>query len=76
MARWHKLRSVGGFWNRLLKRRSEEAARREAEEEKMSPSERRFFDEGFEDRQADEFVQEHLGGANPDRLIDGDEPPR
>lgn len=52
------------------------AATREAEEEQMSPAERRFVDESVEDHQADEFVGEHLGGTRPERLLDDDEPPR
>jgi len=42
----------------------------------MSPSERSFFAEGVEDRQADEFVEEHLGGIDPNRLLGDDEPRR
>ena len=42
----------------------------------MSPAERRFIDEGVEGNQADEFVAEHLGGIDPNRLVEDDEPPR
>lgn len=42
----------------------------------MSPAERRFVDERIEDHQADEFVAEHLGGTDPARLVEDDEPPR
>jgi len=42
----------------------------------MSPSERRFFDEGVEGRRADEFVREHFGGVDPARLLEDDEPRR
>jgi len=71
-----RLTFVRGFWQRLIGRRSQAAARREAEEENMSPGERRSFDEGFEGRQADEFVEEHLGGVDPTRLLEDDEPRR
>jgi hypothetical protein len=67
---------VPGFWDRLLGRRRDAAVEREAEEEQMSPDERRFVDESVEDRQADEFVGEHLGGVDPARLLEEDEPPR
>ena len=36
----------------------------------MSPSERRFVHENVEGHQADEFVEEHLGGIEPGRLLD------
>ena len=41
----------------------------------MTPEERRSADESFEDRQADRFVAEHLGGIDPERLIGEDKPP-
>jgi hypothetical protein len=65
-----------GFWDRLIGRRRDAAARREAEEEQMSPAERRFVNESVEDHQADEFVEEHLGGIDPNRLLEEDQPPR
>jgi hypothetical protein len=43
---------------------------REVEESQMSPSERRFVDESVEDHQADEGAAEHLGGIDPNRLLD------
>ena len=64
------------LWNRLIRRESDAATKREAELEKMSPAERRFEKESVEDHQADSFVSEHLGGINPDRLLDDDEPHR
>jgi len=67
---------VPGFWDRLFGRRRDAAVRREAEEEQMSPAERRFVEESVDDRQADEFVGEHLGGVDPNRLLDDDAPPR
>ena len=59
------------FWNRIMRRSPTTV--RETERERMSSAERRFSAESVEDHQADEFVAEHLGGAEPDRL--GDEPP-
>ena len=38
----------------------------------QSRAERRFAQESYEDRQADEFVGEHLGGVEPDKLRDDD----
>ena len=64
------------LWDRLMRRERAEAVERETEREQMSPEERHFFSEGFEDRQADEFVDEHLGGVDPTRLLGDDEPPR
>ena len=46
------------------------AAKERADEElHMSPSERRFAEESIEGHQADEFVQGHLGGEDPERLL-------
>jgi hypothetical protein len=57
--------------------RSRDAAlKREGEEEKMTRAEREFVEEGVKDHQADEFVAEHLGGIDPNRLLGDDEPPR
>jgi hypothetical protein len=57
-------------------RRDDAAIERRAEEAGMSKSERRFTHESIEGHQADEFVEEHLGGSNPERLVDEVEPPR
>jgi hypothetical protein len=65
-----------GLWQRLMRRGDEAAVAREAERERMSPAERRFAEESFEDHQADAFVEQQLGGVEPNRLLDGDEPPR
>lgn len=59
-----------------MRRESDAAIKRETEREQMSPDEQRFEEESVEDIQADAFVGEHLGGINPDRLLDDDEPPR
>jgi hypothetical protein len=42
----------------------------------MSRAERRFVDESVEDRQAEGFVEEHLGGIDPKRLQAEGEAPR
>jgi hypothetical protein len=54
----------------LLRRRQTERATEHAEEAGMSPAERRFTRESVEDHQAEEFVKEHLGGVDPERLIE------
>jgi hypothetical protein len=54
----------------LTKRRDAAAEELAAEERNMSPEEREFFDESFEDRQADEESIAHLGGVDPKRLVD------
>ena len=64
-----------GFWSRLLGRRRAAAIRRETEERQMSEDERRFVEQRFDDYQADEFVEEHLGGIDPKRLLGDDKPP-
>ena len=60
------------LWDRLMRRERAEAIEREAEWEHMSPKEQRFFREGFEDRQSGEFTAEHLGGVDPERLVEDD----
>jgi hypothetical protein len=65
-----------GFWDRLMGRRRDAATRREAEKEQMSKGERRVVERSVDDLQADEFVEEHLGGIDPSRLLGDDEPPR
>jgi hypothetical protein len=57
-----------------MRRETGATVEREAEREKMSPAERRFEEESVDDIQADAFVSEHLGGTNPERLIEDDEP--
>ena len=59
---------MSDFWERLFRRLHPGAIRREAEEEQMSPAERRLVSEPIEDLEADRFVQEHLGGVDPERL--------
>ncbi|MBV8395436.1 MAG: hypothetical protein JO064_04170 [Actinobacteria bacterium] len=50
------------------------ALRRDVELQQMSPSERRFATESLEDRQADIFVEQELGGIDPNRLLEDDHP--
>jgi hypothetical protein len=57
-----------------MRRETDAAVEREVEREHMSPAERRFEEESVDDIQADAFVSEHLGGTNPERLIEDDEP--
>jgi hypothetical protein len=64
------------LWNRIMGRGRETAIEREIEREQESPAERRFAAKSYEDYQADESAEEHLGGFNPDRLTEDDEPPR
>ena len=64
------------IWDRLLGRERDRTVARESEREQMSPAERRLSEESIDDFQADEFVSEHLGGSDPDRLSGDDEPPR
>ena len=60
------------FWNRLMGRSQSEAGERELERERGSE----LAGESYEDYQADELAEEHLGGFNPERLVEDDEPPR
>jgi len=64
------------IWDRITGRSHETAVRHEAEREHMSREERRVASESVEDLQADEFVDEHLGAVDPERLLGEDEPPR
>lgn len=59
-----------GILKRWKERRQAGSARRADEEAHMSPEERRFIHESVEDHQADELVQEHLGGESPSHLVD------
>jgi hypothetical protein len=71
---------LADLWHRFVGRRRQAAVEHEAELEHMSPEERQFVEEGVKDHQAEEFVEEHLGGIDAERLLpDGppaeDEPP-
>jgi hypothetical protein len=67
---------LGALWNRLTGRRNADATERKLEPQQMSPAERRFVEESFEDRQTDSAIEERLGGIDPARLLDDEEPPR
>jgi hypothetical protein len=67
---------VRGLWDRLMNRREVPTADRETERAAMSRAERRFIDESVEDSQAEGFVEEHLGGIDPERLLGEPEAPR
>jgi hypothetical protein len=60
------------FWNRLMGRGQSEAAEREVERERGE----KLASESYEDYQADELSEEHLGGFNPETLVEDDHPPR
>ena len=57
-------------------RRNEEAIERSVEMQHMSQEERRSFDTNLENQQADSVIEERLGGIDPRRLLDDEEPPR
>jgi predicted RNA-binding protein Jag len=58
------------FLTRLSDRRRAAADKRAIEEQGMSPKERAFIHERFEDRQADLETEEHFGGQDPKRLLE------
>jgi hypothetical protein len=66
---------VRRLWDRIVGRTRHEAVERETQRERGSASDRRMAEESVEDYQADEFVAEHLGGAEPKPIAE-DEPPR
>jgi hypothetical protein len=57
------------LWARITGRQDEAASKRLAEEQQMSPAERRVIEDGVEARD-DEQAQALLGGTDPDRLIE------
>jgi hypothetical protein len=61
---------VTGFWKRLMGRRDAAVERRAEEAQVESPAERAFAAERVEDVAADEAVEEHLGGVDPEHLVD------
>jgi len=65
-----------GLWDRITRRRRDDAVKREAELEQMSPAERRYAEEGIENIAADEFVGEQLGGRSLEGSGGEDEAPR
>jgi hypothetical protein len=58
------MKSIAQLWARLTNRERIE------DESTYSPEERRFYSEGVEGYQADEFTTGHLGGKEPDWLRD------
>ena len=67
---------MGALWDRITRRGRDDAVKREAELEQMSPSERRYAEEGVENLAADAFVGEQLGGAPLGQPPGEDEAPR
>jgi hypothetical protein len=59
---------MSDFLQRLLGRFRTNEIRREQEETRMSPAERRRVETPIEDLQADQVVEERLGGTDPERL--------
>jgi hypothetical protein len=53
-----------------------DAVERMVEKQQMTPAERSVAEESVEDRQADSAVAERLGGIDPERLIEEEQPPR
>ena len=60
------------LWNRLTGAGRAEAVQREVEREQDSPAERRFEAESVEGHAADAVAEEHLGGFEPDELVEDD----
>ena len=58
------------FWKKLMGRRDAAATRHAEEAWVETPAERHESAEGVEGIAADEFVQEGLGGVDPNRLVD------
>ena len=58
------------FWKKFMGRRDAAAVRRAEEAQVESPAERRESTEGIDGVAADEFVQQELGGVDPNRLVD------
>jgi hypothetical protein len=56
---------LGGLLDRLVRRRREDAAKFEADIDRMSAEDRRVAGQSVDDFQADAFVKEHLGGLDP-----------
>jgi hypothetical protein len=67
---------LGALWNRLVGHRNADAVERIVEMQRMSPAERLFAEESFEDKQAASGAEEWFGDLDPERLLDGEEHPR
>ncbi len=63
-------RGWSGLWDRLRGRRTAARVSHADQFEHMSPAERRFVGESEEDRATGLETEAHLGGSDPDRLID------
>lgn len=61
-------------WSRFVRRRRAEATERDVERDRLRGADRRFAEESVDDLQAEEFVKGHLGGVDPERLIEDDRP--
>jgi len=61
------------LWKRLVQRAKDARIEHDDERQHMSRSERRLTGESVDDIQADGFVDEHLGGIDPERLLGDDE---
>jgi hypothetical protein len=66
---------LGGLFDRLRRRRREDAAKFEADLREMSPDDRRVAGQSIDDSQADEFVRETLGGGDPGPRGGDERPP-
>ena len=53
-----------GLWSRFTAKRQAALEEQADERQHMSPAERRFFDESFEDRQAGAEAEAHLSGGD------------
>jgi hypothetical protein len=58
------------FWKKLMGRRDAATVHRAEEAQVESPAERRESAEGVDGVAADEFVQQGLGGVDPNQLVD------
>jgi hypothetical protein len=63
------------LWNRLFGGRDNAADVAEAEEAEALPGEPPPHAQSIDDVQADNVAEEHLGGFDPDRLVEEDELP-
>lgn len=59
-----------GLWARITGRSRTRAAERASGEQNMSPEERRFVEGSVEGRQSELEAEAHLGGIDPNRLLD------
>jgi hypothetical protein len=62
------------LWQRLTARWRKEESNYVANEATLSEGEPRIGHEQLEDYQSGEFVDEHLGGIDPERLLEDDRP--